>query len=116
MYLSEIVLARGEKKHIATKMFYKTSTAKAEISFYERLPRHDNILSCRGCYFDRRAKRHCLAMTLCKHDNMRESMNTKAFPRHGPFVHRMLSGVIGALGALPRTGCASDLKLDKACC
>ena len=113
VYLSEIVLALGEKKHIATKMFYKASTAKAEISFYERLPRHDNILSVHGCYYNSRAKRHCLAMTLFKHDNMRESMITKAFPRHGPFVHRTLSGVIGALGAMHANGMAhGDLKLD----
>jgi serine/threonine protein kinase len=113
VYLSEIVLALGEKKHIATKMFYKASTAKAEISFYERLPRHDNILSVHGCYYNSRAKRHCLAMTLCKHDNLRESMITKAFPRHGPFVHRTLSGVIGALGAMHANGMAhGDLKLD----
>ena len=113
VYLAEVVLARGVKKLIATKMFYKASTAKAEISFYERLPRHENILSVYGCYFDRRAKRHCLAMTFCKHDNMRESMLTKAFPRHAPFVHRTLSGVIDALGALHADGMAHrDLKLD----
>jgi hypothetical protein len=113
VYLAEIVLAHGVKKHIATKMFYKASTAKTEISFYERLPRHDNILSVYGCYFDRRAKRHCLAMKFCKHDNLRESMIMKAFPRHGPFVHRTLSGVIGALGALHAKGMAhGDLKLD----
>ena len=113
VYLAEIDLTHGKKKYIATKMYYKASTAKAEISFYERLPRHENILSVHGCYFDRRAKRHCMAMTFCKHDNMRESMISKAFPRHAPFVHRMLSGVISALGALHANGMAhGDLKLD----
>ena len=63
-------------------MFFKASTAKAEISFYERLPRHDNILSVHGCYFDNIAQRWCVAMEYLRHGNVRKSMITKAFPRH----------------------------------
>ena len=113
VFSATVMLPDGEKKHIATKMFYKASSAKAEISFYERLPRHENILSVYGCYFDNDAQRWCVALELLRLGNVRESMLTKAFPRHAPFVHRTLSGVIDALGALHADGMAHrDLKLD----
>jgi serine/threonine protein kinase len=113
VFLATVTFPGGETKRIATKMFYKASTAKAEISFYERLPRHDNILSVHGCYFDNNAQRWCVAMEYLRHGNVRESMITKAFPRHGPFMHRSLSGLMDALGALHANGMAHrDLKLD----
>ena len=52
-------------------------------------------------------------MEYLRHGNVRESMITKAFPRHGPFMHRSLSGLMDALGALHANGMAHrDLKLD----
>jgi len=113
VFLATVTFPGGETKRIATKVFFKASTAKAEISFYERLPRHDNILSVHGCYFDNNAQRWCVAMEYLRHGNVRESMITKTFPRHGPFMHRSLSGVMDALGALHANGMAHrDLKLD----
>ena len=113
VFSATVTFPDGEKKHIATKMYYKASTAKAEISFYERLPRHENILSVHGCYFDDDTQRWCMAIDYLRHGNVRESMITKAFPRHAFFLHRTLSGVISALGALHANGMAhGDLKLD----
>jgi hypothetical protein len=113
VFLATVTFPDGEKKNIASKMFYKASTAKTEITFYERLPRHENILSVHGCYFDTDAQRWCVAMEYLRHGNVRSCMNAKAFPRHGPFAHRAMSGLMDALGALHANGMAHrDLKLD----
>ena len=113
VYFAQVTLAGGVTKTIATKMFFRSHTAKAEINFYERMPRHDHILTVLGCYFDKEMQRWCVAMEYCRHGNVRVCMQTKQFPRHGLFMHRTLSGMMGALSTLHANGMAHrDLKLD----
>ena len=113
VYLAEVTLPGGKTKHIAVKMFFRADTAKAEINFYERMPRHENILSVLGCYFDKQFKRHCLAMEYCRHEDARVCMEANQFPRQGEFAHRTLCELMGALETLHANGMAHrDLKLD----
>jgi hypothetical protein len=113
VYLAEVTLPGGVRKLIATKMFFRPDTAKAEINFYERMPRHEHILTVLGCYFDKQFKRHCMAMEYCRHEDVRVCMEAKTFPRDGSFTHRTLSELMGALSTLHANGMVHrDLKLD----
>lgn len=70
VYLCEITVA-GNVRQVASKMYFRPDTAKAEIIFYEGLPYHENILKVFGCYIDRQSRRWCLVMEYCRHGNMR---------------------------------------------
>ena len=112
VYLGAITVG-GKTRQIASKMFYKPTTAKAELTFYDSLPFHENILRVHGCHIHEETKRWCLAMEYCRHGNVRESMRSGKFPRNGGFVHHLISGVVSALGALHGNAMAHrDVKLD----
>ena len=90
VYLADVTIA-GRTQTVASKMYFRSSTAKSELHFYEGLPRDDNILQVYGCYMDLR-QRWCLAMEYCRHGNIRQSMAGKKFPRNGGFLHHGVTG------------------------
>ena len=112
VYLADVTIA-GRTQTVASKMYFRSSTAKSELHFYEGLPRDDNILQVYGCYMDPETKRWCLAMEYCRHGNIRQSMAGKTFPRNGGFLHHGVTGVMRALATLHGNKMAHrDLKLD----
>ena len=83
-------------------MLYKPTTAKAELTFYDSLPFHENIPRVHGCHIHEETKRWCLAVEYCRHGTC-ESMRSGKFPLNGGFAHHLISGVVSALGALHGT-------------
>jgi hypothetical protein len=70
VYLNQIIIG-GTVHQIASKIYFRKDRARSELMFYEGLPLNRNILRIFGPYVDRKTKRSCLAMELCRHGSMR---------------------------------------------
>ena len=112
VYFGEISV-NGVVRQVASKMYFRPDHAKAELSFCEALPYHENILSVFGCHIDNETRRWCLAMEYCRHGSMRECMNAGSFPRSAKLAHHTIMKLMGALSTLHQNKMAHrDIKLD----